>query len=408
MILSVKPAVLNFSATRSVSFGTGIIPHSLLTKNNNALQETQSDTDSFQSKGSFSPDNTFVEAAPASFQPVDLDKTEAIKRFAVIGDFGVGHQARYFDSITSGSGEDAVLKAMMKTFKDKPYASVLTMGDNVYPSGQERYFKDDIKQPLSGLQKEGVRFYPVLGNHDVLDASQGGKQLQYWGTPRYYQSHIGNVDIFAIDTTLLFPEYGNSFHGNGYPDNSVNIEQARQAAKRQLKWLDKALASSNAKYKIVYGHYPIYAQNEKLEPPGMLKELRDDLEPLLKRNHVDAYLAGHHHAYERNDYTKEDIPEFISGAGGRVLSPKEIKKVGMEPIYPITVFIPQRHFMMFEETPNGLSFQAIDKDGQIMDQGLLPPKNPKVKAANASSISPQEAPQEVKNRFQGSLNPKTV
>jgi len=405
MILSVKPAGLNFSATRSVSFGTGVIPHSVLAKNNMISQGPQSDTDSFQSKGSFSPDSSFIEAAPASFQPVDLNKTEAIKRFAVIGDFGVGHQARYFDSLTSGSGEDAVLKVMMKTFKDKPYASVLTMGDNVYPSGQSTLFNEDIKRPLSGLQKEGVRFYPVLGNHDVVDPTEGGKQLDYWGTPRYYQSHIGNVDIFGIDTTLFFPGYGKHKQDKAYVDNP---EQAKEAGKRQLEWLDKALASSTAKYKIVYGHFPIYSQNEKLEPPGMLKELRDDLEPILKRNHVDAYLAGHHHAYERNDYTKADIPEFISGAGGRVLSPKEIKKVGMDPISPITTFIPQRHFMMFEETPNGLSFQAIDKDGQIIDQGLLPPKNPQVLVSDSSSKYPQEASKEVKNRFKGSLNPKTA
>src|SRR6478609_756270 len=117
MIPSVKPALFNFSATRSVNFGTGVIPHSVLAKSNTMLPQTQSDTDTFQSQGSFSPDTSFVEAAPRSSQPIDLDKTEAIKRFAVIGDFGVGHQARYFDSLTSGSGEDAVLKVMMKTFK---------------------------------------------------------------------------------------------------------------------------------------------------------------------------------------------------------------------------------------------------------------------------------------------------
>jgi tartrate-resistant acid phosphatase type 5 len=299
----------------------------------------------------------------------DLRQTSAIHRFAVIGDAGVGHQSRYFHEDLDNkrhSGQDDIAEAMSRVFHDKPFASILTTGDNVYPSGQPALFEDDIRHPYKELLKKGIHFYPVLGNHDVLDPSEGVYQLRYWKTPRYYQAHLGNVDIFGIDTTLLFPNYGGD-----YRDDS---EHARQAGIQQLKWLDQALAASNAKYKIVYGHYPLYAMNEKIEPPGMLAQLRGQLEPILQRNGVDAYLAGHHHAYERTEPAPGQTFEIVTGAAGRVLSPKEIKRVGTKPIPPVKVFIPKRHFMLFEETPEGLNFQAIDAGGKTLDQGIIHPK----------------------------------
>jgi Calcineurin-like phosphoesterase len=297
-----------------------------------------------------------------------LAKTDALKRFAVIGDFGVGHQPQYLES-NGTSGEDAVIQQMMKTFEKKPFASVLTMGDNAYPEGKDASFDDDIRKPLQQFRDKSVRFYPTLGNHDVRNASLGGNQLKYWGTPRYYQAHIGDVDVFAIDTTLFFPGKIGTY-------TNTDPARVRQAAARQLTWLDKALSSSTAKYKIVYGHYPIHSLSESAGVDhGMTKQLRDILNPILKRDGVDAYLAGHLHAYERTDINSGEIPDFVSGSGGQLLTPKQMNKLAKASTTPPSkVFIPERQFMLFEDTPSGLSFQTISENGKVLDEGIIRPK----------------------------------
>lgn len=310
-----------------------------------------------------------------------IAKTDAIKRFAVIGDFGVGHQQEYLEP-NGSSGEDAVINQMKKTFEKKPFASVLTTGDNAYPEGRDESFGDDIQKPLQPFRDKSVRFYPTLGNHDVRNASLGGNQAKYWGTPRYYQAHIGNVDVFGIDTTLFFPGKIGTY-------TKTDPEQVRQAAARQLAWLDKALSMSTAKYKIVYGHYPIHSLSESADMDhGMTKQLRDTLNPILKRNGVDAYLAGHLHAYERTDINTGEVPDFVSGAGGQLLTPKQMDKLSQaSPMPPSKVFIPERHFMLFEDTPSGLSFQSISEDGKVLDSGVLAPKPERIAAEKAKAAN---------------------
>ena len=319
--------------------------------------------------------------AAASSPIPPLAKTDALKRFAVIGDFGVGHHSQYLEQ-NGTSGEDAVVHQMIKTFEKKPFASILTMGDNVYPYGEKRYFDEDIRKPFQAFRDQSVRFYPVLGNHDVRDGSQGGEQLKYWGTPRYYQTHIGNVDVFGIDTTLFFPGFIYT-----YPHNP---QQARQAAARQVAWLDKALKNSTAKYKIVYGHYPLHSLAEQVPSldHGTSQVLRDTLEPILKRNGVDAYLAGHHHAYERTDINTTEVPDFVSGAGGALLNSKQLSQMDPSAMKaPLKIFIPQRHFMLFEDTPAGLSFDAISETGEVLDHGIIKPKPERIASEKSKAVT---------------------
>src|SRR3977135_2272841 len=81
-------------------------------------------------------------AAGALIKPTSIfgfDFADSKTRFAVVGDFGTG-----------GSDEFSI-----------------AAGDNIYPSGSGRYFKKHFEEPFAGLINEHVKFYAVLGNHDV-------------------------------------------------------------------------------------------------------------------------------------------------------------------------------------------------------------------------------------------------
>ncbi len=288
-----------------------------------------------------------------------------LNRFAVIGDPGSG-KGPQFD----------IADRMLERYEKTPFASALVLGDNVYEHGEVEKFHRILWRPYRHLYNKGIRFFPVLGNHDV-HGTRGDEQLHYWGAPRYYSFKIddgknaGNdVEFFAIDTTVLLPGYDNCYKGDEL--------WAKQTAKRQLEWLDKSLSQSKAKYKIVYGHYPLYSSGMHGLREDVTLRLRDILEPILERNSVDVYLAGHEHHYERSHPIK-GVTHILSGGAGRS------RKIHYEHDfnYPRAAAVEAFHFMLFEITPDGLKYQAIDREDRVIDEGVITKPEAGQKAAFA-------------------------
>lgn len=284
--------------------------------------------------------------------------TPGLTRFAVLGDAGSGTALQH-----------GVAHQMNMTYQKNPFASVLVLGDNVYENGEPALFTERIQQPYQALFNQGVKFFPVLGNHDVR-SGHGDTQLDYWGAPNYYQISLGDktqnpsktADIFAIDTTVFLPFYDNA-------NASKNPFLSLKKAENQLKWLEKALADSTAKYKIVFGHYPLYSSGMHSTRTDVTGYLRSILEPMFQKYGVDLYLAGHEHHYEKSQPI-HGVQHFVSGAGGRV---RDIFYANNPP-YPRDKAISDNHFMLFDITDLGLAYQAINIQGQVIDQGLIPPK----------------------------------
>src|SRR5438309_8636996 len=165
-------------------------------------------------------------------------------RFAVMGDFGTG-----------GSDEFAVAAQMLETHRRSALDLVLTVGDNIYPNGSARHFVKHFEEPFSGLLKERVKLYAVLGNHDVEQGrkDQLGYPLFHMGGSNFYSISRGNglVDFFMLDSTDF--------------DSG------------QAYWVENSLRESRAKWKIVFLHHPIFSSGKK---HGSDMKLRKTLEPL--------------------------------------------------------------------------------------------------------------------------------
>lgn len=201
------------------------------------------------------------------------------------------------DSGTGEAAQQLVAQAIKKHCEKNPGACsfVLLLGDNFYPSGVQNV--EDPKWTTHFVRpygKLGLVFFPVLGNHDY----QGNPQAQVdyskkfennnarwiWRMPnRYYTFKEGDVEFFALDT------------------NSFN--------KQQKKWLIEKLAASTARWKVVYGHHPVFSSGSK---HGDSPQLTRELFPILKDYQVDYYLAGHDHHLEWR--RKDGVTFVISGA----------------------------------------------------------------------------------------------
>lgn len=300
---------------------------------------------------------------PASVQTIQPDlfaprgMVKGLKRFVVIGDAGSGTENQW-----------KIADQMVKLYQEKPFASVLVLGDNVYEDGEPRLFRARIYEPYKKLFEAGVRFYPVLGNHDVRK-NFGDLQLAYWGAPGFYNVKLGkDVELFALDTTVYLPGYDTC--------HEKTPLLAKKKAEIQTQWLEKALSESKAKFKVVFTHYPIYTSGKHSTDDTSLLKLRKMLEPVLVKHGVDLYLAGHDHHYERSKPIK-GIQHFVSGAAGRL---REIFYKDT-PNYPREKALEKFHFLVFDVTEAGLAFQAISKKGKVLDSGLIPVKQKVVRFA---------------------------
>ena len=225
----------------------------------------------------------FARTPPARF-PVAASLPTPFRVLA-FGDYGTAHLA-------GGLSHQASLAAVMRArHGTRPFSFGLTTGDNFYPtsfaSPGDAGWKKAWDDQYGAL---GIPFYISLGNHDWAEPAGPMGEYVYgltsksWRLPAlYYTYTAGPAQFFAINTNAL--------------------------TERQLTWLRKELARSTAKWKIVYGHFPVYEQtNYTVEPQQRL------LLPILKQYNVDMYLAGHHHTVQH--WQIDGIDYVVTGAGG--------------------------------------------------------------------------------------------
>jgi tartrate-resistant acid phosphatase type 5 len=193
---------------------------------------------------------------------------------------------------------------------------IISVGDNFYEDGVKsvddahwrKSFEEVYRDPA--LQ---VPWYCILGNHDYhsnCDAQIAyGKINPRWKMPaRYYVESqqidaATRADFFYIDTTPMLHSYRN--------DKDAVANAATQDVPKQLDWFKGALAASQAQWKIVLGHHPIYSGGGHGDTPELIKNIL----PLLHEYKAQAYFNGHDHDLQHLQAGEVNL--FDSGAGSQ-------------------------------------------------------------------------------------------
>jgi predicted phosphodiesterase len=120
----------------------------------------------------------------------------------------------------------------------------------------------------------------------------------------------------------------------------------------QAAWLDRELAQSAARWKIVYGHHGIYSYGTH----GPTPELQRSLLPILK-DRANLYIFGHEHIVQ--DLREENGVHFLNApAGGQTARPA---KSG-----PLTLFADSFFgFMALEIDGDRIRVDFIDTEGKL-------------------------------------------
>jgi predicted phosphodiesterase len=238
----------------------------------------------------------FMRVPPPLFA---LKSKGKVLRVVTLGDFGAGAPE---NGQIAGEPQKQVAAAMLKSHKAKAFDFGLTVGDNFYPVGMHspadarwQTLWRELYDPLK------LKFYVTFGNHDWGSADSPAAELLYarqspsWVIPApYYTYTAGPVQFFALDTN--------------------------EVSELQLTWLRGELAKSTARWKVVYGHHPIYSAGQH----GNGNDLIARLLPVIK-DRADIFLAGHEHDMQHQK-PEGNLHFFINGGGGagiRTIKPNE-------------------------------------------------------------------------------------
>ena len=202
-------------------------------------------------------------------------------RMLAFGDFGTGSPE-----------QKQTAAAMAELHKKTPFDFGVTLGDNFYSAGMvspaDPRWKTQWEELYDPLK---VKVYASLGNHDWVLSDSPAAEILYsssspsWRMPSpYYTFTAGPVQFFALDTNEI--------------------------SEAQLMWLDAELKNSTSKWKVVYGHHPIYSDGEHGDSQPLIRRLL----PLL-RNRADIYLVGHDHILNHIK-AEAGVEFFVSGGGG--------------------------------------------------------------------------------------------
>ena len=194
---------------------------------------------------------------------------------------------------------------------------VATLGDVHHFNGVE-----SVNDPLWQTNFEWIYkhpklmipWYPVLGNHEyrgntqaVLDYSKTSRRWEFHD--RYYaktKSISKNVDVLMvfIDTPTLIDKYRKN--PKTFPDAE------KQSMEKQLGWIDSTLSVSDAGWKIVMGHHPVYAGTYKSKSERT--DLQTRLKPILDKYKVDFSVCGHIHNFQHVRVTNSDVDYFVNSS----------------------------------------------------------------------------------------------
>jgi tartrate-resistant acid phosphatase type 5 len=269
----------------------------------------------------------FLREAPPVFS-LDLDQRRSVRVLA-FGDFGDGSPR-----------QEHLAEAMRRLHAQRPFDLAVTLGDNFYPAGMNGPTDARWQRDFARLYEPmRIRFYPSLGNHDWLLADSPSAEVlhsahsEYWRMPALRYTFIaGPIQFFAIDTNLV--------------------------TRAELDWLDRELARSTARWKIVYGHHPIFSNGAHGDEPVV----RDNVLPLL-RGRAQIYLCGHEHDLQHLG-PEGGVHFVIAGGGGA--QPRRTSGG------PRSLFAASKNgFAVIEASRTSLSVTIVGEDLKTLHQFAL-------------------------------------
>jgi hypothetical protein len=244
-------------------------------------------------------------------------------------------------------------------FRRHPAIEFIVLAGDLVDRGNERTNWDHFFLRAEEIF-ERIPVMPCVGNHEYLDRG-----------PRLYQAffHLPRNGPSQIEPGLVYHfETGGALIA--VLDSTLAVSSTVEA-RRQADWLDAVLAGSQANWKFVVFHHPIYPSHPSRENPM----LREHWAPILDKHHVDMVLQGHDHAYLRTYPMRGGRPVsgpdqgtiyVVSVSGNKFYDqvPSDYTELGFTDI-------PTYQTIEIDNVQNRLTYRAWTDAGEVIDRVVI-------------------------------------
>jgi hypothetical protein len=253
---------------------------------------------------------------PAHYHSVNFENLEPATRYAYrVGD-GVNfsewfqfstasERAEPFSFIYFGDAQNAVRehwsRVIREAQRDAPKARFMIHAGDLINSGNRDAEWGEWFGAGAWLNAM-IPSVPTPGNHEYpRDPKQplASRHVSHHWRPQFTLPENGPE---GLAETVYWLDYQGT--------RIVSLNSNEQEA-RQVEWLDRVLAESPQKWKVVTFHHPIYSTARGRDNPT----IRRLWKPLFDKHKVDLVLQGHDHAYGR--FGKELTENVATGASAR-------------------------------------------------------------------------------------------
>ena len=276
-------------------------------------------------------------------------------RFLVFGDWGRNGE----------QDQTEVAFQMARAAKDISAQFVISVGDNFYNEGVASVTDSQWQTSFENVYHDSALQIPwqvILGNHDYYGNCDA--QIEYskthprWNMPARYFVPTHRIDdsttadFFYLDTTPMIKSYAHQ--------KKIGPNIATQNVAEQLAWFEGALVTSKAKWKVVFGHHPIYSGGKHSDTADLIEQVL----PLLHKYKVQAWFNGHDHDLQHLADDKMNF--FCSGAGSQVSLTKRIQQSKFLEACP--------GFVAAVLHPHQMEIRMIDHLGNLLYTTAVPAK----------------------------------
>lgn len=272
------------------------------------------------------PFNAGVEAAHYHSVRFDNLEPDTLYAYRVQGAGGVwsewfhartAPESGAFRFIYLGDAQNDILSHWSRTvraaFQAAPDARfVLHAGDMVNRASRDVEWAEWFK--ASGFIHGMIPALPVAGNHeyDNFGATPETRQrtLSILWRPQFRLPVEESLPA-SLHETVYDVRYNRDLHIFILDTNSPDLEV-------QARWLDAELARSDAKWRIVSMHHPVFSSGQGRDN----RERREAFLPIFLKHRVDFVLQGHDHTYGRGGIADDtaQTPERVAVADGGALA----------------------------------------------------------------------------------------
>ena len=223
-----------------------------------------------------SGEDCFFITAPTSAKPT---------RVWLLGDPGTG-------TIEQKQVRDAYYK-----FTGSRHTDLWLMnGDNAMNNGNDFEFTAKLFAIYPDMLKKSV-LWTAFGNHEGGASNAATQKGPYFvqhtyptkgeaggvasGTESYYSFDYGNIHFVILEV----------------------FQSDRSIGSPQIEWLKKDLAANKKDWTVAIVHYPPYTRGtEHSDKVINMRQVRENMNPILEANGVDLVISGHAHVYQRSHF----------------------------------------------------------------------------------------------------------